>query len=148
MRKLKIMAVIVLMSGSMPAFNQVDNIYAEVRGDTVTLWQTNAWRNCGALYQMEIEQDGFNLAWYQNDTGQAAYCMCYFNLSVTFILTAAGSYHADVYYTESFDPDNPIYQGYVDFVAGNGSFMPRSGIIGQFQSECFEYNGAEGEVLR
>jgi hypothetical protein len=143
MKVLKITLLFMLIISSLQSISQVNNIFAIVTGDTITLWQTSAWRNCGAAYHMELEQNGYDIMWTQADTGDAAYCLCYFDLSVTLQLSEPGDYHADVYYTESIDPENPIYQGFVDFSIGRVLVPGRSEIIGQFQSECYEFNGQD-----
>jgi len=141
MRTLKMAILFILLGNVIQSTAQSDSIFAVVSGDTVTLWQTGVWRNCGAAYLMEIEQSDYDLIWYQLDTGDAAYCMCYFDLSVSFRLSEPGIYHADIYYTESVSPENPIYQGMVNFVIGNVKTPGRSGIIGQYQSDCYSNIG-------
>ena len=101
MRALKFVILTVLLVNAIELTAQDDSIFAVVTGDTVTLWQTNAYRICGSLYRMEVNQIDNQIRWYQVDTGTAAYCHCTFDLAVTYGPLAAGYYIVNVYYTES-----------------------------------------------
>jgi len=141
MRTLKIAICSILFFYATQATAQYDSLFAVVSGDTVTLWQTGAYRNCGAAYRMEIEQSDYEIIWYQIDTGSAAYCFCYFDLSVSFQISESGTYHADIYYTESIDPGSPIFDGSIYFSVGNSYGPIRSEIISQYQSNCYQNVG-------
>jgi hypothetical protein len=148
MKFLKICSLFILLVIGFHSNAQYDSIFATVSGDTVTLWQTATYRNCVSFFRMEIEENEFNITWYQvyiND--QWVSCSCFFDLSVIFLVLAPGTYHADVYsYVEGY-PENPIYEGSVDFQVGNGYNLIRSEIIGQYQSDCYQNVGlSEGEV--
>lgn len=112
-------------------------IYAEVEGEYVTLGEDQAFRNCGALYFMEIEQDQDLITWYQVDTGMAAFCYCNFDLAVTYGPLEPGDYFVEVYYTESYSEDT-IYSGSTTFTILGKEDNHRSGIISQYQSECYQ----------
>lgn len=109
------------------------NIFAIVENDTVTIWDTAAFRNCGALYDMQVVLEYNHITVYEVDTGAYAYCMCYFDLSVTITSLESGYYTVDVK-TVSLENDT-IYQGSTSFSIGNnpgGNF-----IVSQYQSECY-----------
>ena len=142
MKTLKIAIFFILFIYATQSTAQYDSIFAEVSGDTVTLWQTAAWRNCSAVYRMEIEQSDYNITWYQVDTAEdLATCYCEFDLSVSFLVSSPGNYHADVYYTQALEPENFIYEGSVNFTIGNSYGPIRSEIVGQYQSDCHDYFG-------
>jgi hypothetical protein len=118
------------------SFSQESDIYAVVDGNNVTLWETGAYRNCGALYLMEIDLVDHHIDWYQVDTGLAAYCYCLFDLSVTYGPLEPGDYSVNVYYTESYT-DDTIFDGTTGFSIGNKNREITSGIISQYQSDCY-----------
>lgn len=135
MKTLRISFLSILLLASLCSFSRNDTIFAVVTGDTVTIWQTEAWRNCGAVYEMIIEGSDHHLSWIQSDTGDAAFCLCYFDLSVSFQVPEPGHYEVDVYYTESIDPVLLFYAGSTSFDVGGAA---RSGeIISYYQSECY-----------
>lgn len=111
-------------------------IYAEVEGEYVTLGEDQAFRNCGAMYIMEIELDQELMRWYQVDTGYAVFCLCHFDLSVTYGPLEPGNYTVEVYYTE-IGSDDTTYSGTTTFAVSKKGDNCRSGIISQYQSECY-----------
>jgi hypothetical protein len=148
MKALKLSSLIILVLISLRSTAQYDSLFGVVSGDTVTFWQTIAWRNCSAVYRMEIEQDGYNLTWNQVDTADdLATCNCFFDLAVSFKVSTAGSYHADVYATPGLEPGNFIYQGFIEFTVGQCDGPARSEILGQYQSECYHDFGLSEENL-
>lgn len=122
---------------ALTAFSQTPVISAYVNGDTVTLSETGAYRNCGAIYTMEIDLVDHHIDWYQVDTGEAAFCYCTFDLSVTYAPLEPGSYTVDVYYNESYSPTDTIFEGITGFIIGAKNPGMRSGIISQYQSDCY-----------
>lgn len=148
MKTLKLSFLIILVIICLKSTAQYDTLFSVVSGDTVTLWQAVAWRNCSAVYRMEIEQDGYNLRWNQVDTADdLATCYCFFDLSVSFKVSTPGTYHADVYATPGLEPGNFIYQGFIEFTIGQCDGPARSEILGQYQSECYHNIGLNEESL-
>ena len=118
------------------SFSQDPDIFAVVDGNNVTLWETAAYRNCGALYFMDVDLDDHHLDWYQVDTGMAALCYCTFDLSVTYGPLEPGDYSVIVYFTESYTGDT-IFEGTTTFSIGNMKQEITSGVITQYQSDCY-----------
>ncbi|MCX6234190.1 MAG: hypothetical protein NT175_05610 [Bacteroidetes bacterium] len=135
MKKMIFLAVFVLTS--LLVMGQDRNIYAEVNGNEVTLWQTNAERNCGALYMMQCTLNDYHLQWLQQDTGLAAFCLCYFDMSVTVGPLSPGIYSADVYHTEISAPDTLFYDGSTSFTISKSALRDTINIIDQYQSDCY-----------
>jgi hypothetical protein len=122
---------------------------AHVSGDTVTIFEDTAWRNCGAMYNMKawIQED--TLYWYQIDTGWSFGCLCCFNLSLTVDSLKTGHYTAKVFYTEYPDwpppyPDT-VYSGSVQFDITEQNSYPAINTVNQFQSDCFTYTALDDE---
>ncbi len=126
---------------------QTDNIYVEVNGNNATIWQTNAERNCCALYRMDVEMENNEISWYQIDTGDACYCICHFDLSVTIGPLESGEYNVDVFSTEITYPDDTTFQGSTSFIIGEGNFKDDVNIISQYQSECYNYLSIKDPVI-
>jgi hypothetical protein len=117
-------------------FSQKSSVYAVVDGNNVTIWEIGAGRNCGAIYEMQVEMEGNSIDWYQVDTGMAAYCTCNFDLSVTFGPLQPGDYTVNVYYTESFSEDT-LMSGTTSFTITTRHTPRFSGIIGHYQGDCY-----------
>ena len=117
-------------------FSQTPVITAEVDGYNVILAETGAYRNCGAFYVMEINLAEYQLDWYQVDTGDVALCYCTFDLAVTYGPLEPGDYSVNVYYTDAWSGDT-IFEGTTAFSIGNSRQEITSGIISQYQSDCY-----------
>ena len=109
---------------------------AEVLNNSVILHNDTVCRNCGALYSMQITSPGNHLlSWLQRDTGQAAFCLCDFNLSVTVDSLEAGIYTTFVYYNAA-ETDDTVYVGSISFeITGPAPFFSPS-VQDQYQSPC------------
>jgi len=119
-----------------------DTIYfgklkAEVYGDTVVLKNDTAYRGCLVLYEMKfhfISPD--TLIWMQRDVGEAAGCLCYFNLSMTIDSLKPGNYIAKTYYTLPYMGDT-CYIGSVPFIITKQNSYLSPFLMNQEQSQCF-----------
>jgi len=129
------------LSFCLVVYSQNETIYAEVNDNTATIWQTGTERNCGSIYEMLITLDDFHLQWLQQDTGDLAYCMCNFDLSVTVGPLASGTYYVDVFHTEVDNPDT-IYDGSTTFEIEESNFRDSVNIITYYQSECYGAMGS------
>jgi hypothetical protein len=141
---MKVSATLFLLAFLMlfPFTSSAQSYHADVIGDTVILWETGAWRNCGSMYTAEVTQEGFILNWYQVDTGMTATCYCVFDLSVTYGPLEPGDYTARIYYTDAWAPTDTIYEGSVDFTINSQRSGPEGGgVIGNFQSDCYSGQG-------
>ena len=116
-----------------------DVIYSEVSGDSVIIHHNKVHRNCGALYRMEFEIEDNQITVFEVDTGNIAYCMCWFNLAVTVAQLEAGDYNADVWHIDFFNDTS--FCGSTEFTIENGGNNPQKS--SQFQSDCYEYNSTE-----
>lgn len=97
---------------------QNDTVYATVSGDSVTIWHMNSFRNCGSLFDIQVDFDDHLITVNEVDTGQLAYCMCYFDLSVTLTSLEPGIYTVEVYGTD----DGSIYFDRIYFEIGTSGF--------------------------
>lgn len=136
MKFFKISCLITFTLMTLAEIAHSQDIFSIVNNDTVTLWETGAYRNCGALYDMEINLTDHLIEWYQVDTGLSANCSCTFDLSVTLGPLEAGTYNVNVYYTESFSEDT-LFEGTTSFIIGTDRNIVTSGIISQYQSDCY-----------
>jgi hypothetical protein len=109
---------------------------ADVHGDTVVLRNDTAYRNCWALYKMEVSQSNDTIIWLQSDTGSVAGCLCYFNLSVTIDSLHTGHYFLKAYF-ESLEGDTTCFIGFIEFDITKQNTYSSHKIINQGQSDCF-----------
>ena len=114
----------------------LDNLEAEVHGDTVILRDILAYRNCGALYTMQLTNfTGNTFRWIQKDFGSTAYCNCYFNLNVTIDSLPPGDYFAYTYYTHP-GSNSLTYVGTISFSISTTNSYVSPSVFSQEQSEC------------
>jgi hypothetical protein len=139
--KMKRVIYLLINMLSLTGFSQT-SIYAVVEGNLVTLWQTGAERNCGALYRMELVTQDHIVNWFQVDTGALAYCYCHFDLSMTFGPCEPGDYTAHVFSLEKPNLDT-IYQGSTSFVVNARALTDSITILEEFQSECYDFMDIE-----
>lgn len=91
-----------------------DSVYAVVSGSQVTIYQDNAFRNCGFQPNLEniVFQDGV-MKWYQVDqSGEYYGCMCTFDYSVSIDSIMPGTYDVEVYFVYFSDT---TYDGSTSF---------------------------------
>jgi len=99
----------------LPLAAQEDSLYVTVSSDTATFWHTQTHRNCGSLFVMDVDVDGYQVTVTEVDTGAYAYCHCYFDLSVTFGPLDPGEYTVEVFSTDSL---YGTYWGTTSFTIG------------------------------
>ena len=113
-----------------------DILKAEVHGDTVILRDDTAFRNCGAVYTMQVVKTAsYTLKWVQKDYGSTAYCYCNFNLAVTIDSLKPGNYTVNTYHTIP-GSGSLNYIGVIHFTIGAPSSFPSPSIVSQSQSSC------------
>jgi hypothetical protein len=145
---MKVSATLFLLAFLMffPLTSSAQSFNAYVSGDTVTLWETQAWRNCGSMYTASVTLQDHTLNWYQLDTGMTATCYCVFDLSVTYCPLDPGDYTANFYYTDAWAPTDTIYEGSVDFTINSGkSVRGDGGVINNYQSDCYSGQGIKDQ---
>jgi hypothetical protein len=111
----------------------------QVNGDTVTLREDSAWRDCGAVYKMNVIAHGDTLYWYEINTGDAYACLCCYNLSVTIDSLKTGHYTAKVYYSELAPFYDTVYSGSIQFEITEQNLYQAFSKINEYQSDCFTY---------
>jgi hypothetical protein len=133
------MKITIILLVSLLIFNfakaQYQSIYADVQGNIATIWETEAERNCGALYQMNVDLENYQIIWIQQDTGAAAFCICNFDLSVTIGPLSSGTYNVLVYHTEITSSDT-LFDGSTIFIIEQQTLRDSISIISQYQSDC------------
>jgi hypothetical protein len=129
---------------------QCDNVFkgilrADVHGDTVVFKNDTAYRNCWALYKMEVSQSNDTIIWLQSDTGSVAGCLCYFNVSVTIESLQTGHYFLKAYF-ESLEGDTTCFIGLIEFDITKQNTYSSHKIIDQGQSDCFPVSINEAQI--
>lgn len=117
------------------AFSQGENIYVEILGDTVRIWNTGIYENCGCLFRVDGIVSGNIITVTEVDTSTMwTLCTCHFNLSLTLVGLPQGHYTANLFrkYTIYF-PDSTFYVGTISFDYGGSvqTFKTES-----YQSDC------------
>jgi hypothetical protein len=112
---------------------------AEVNGNSVTLKNDSVQRNCASYYAMEVIQlEGDTLAWYEQDLGEVAYCMCNFNLSVMLDSLNPGNYFVKTFFTDLPYPDgDTIYIGLISFTITEENSFASFAKTDEYQSLCY-----------
>jgi hypothetical protein len=117
----------------------------DVHGDTVVFKNDTAYRNCWALYKMEVSQLNDTLIWLQSDTGSVAGCLCHFNLSVTIDSLQTGHYFLKAYF-KSLEGDTTCFIGLLEFDILKQNSNPSHKIIDQGQSDCIPVSIDDSQI--
>ncbi len=105
-----------------------DSLFTSISGDTLTIHHEQTERNCGAEFTYDVDLTDNLITITEVDTGAMAFCMCFFDLSVSLTDLNPGTYQIDVW---SDDLGNdPIFHGSLDVNFGV------LGLISQEESEC------------
>lgn len=130
---------------------QADTIYAVVNADTAIIRHDSYHTNCASLFVMEFNELDYHINVYEIDTGDIAYCLCYFNLATKIGPLSAGNYTVDVYGKWRDYPNELEWFGSTFFtIEGNAPGSPL--MLGNFQSDCYqnvgikEFNSPDSEI--
>jgi len=113
-----------------------DSVFVIISGDTVQIWNTGAYENCGCLFRMDVMVSNDTIYVTEVDTASDwAYCMCSFDLCASVTGLQNGTYLVKVFrYMPLFYPDTVFYIGSTSFTYG-GSVLGFS--LQSFQSDCY-----------
>jgi hypothetical protein len=117
---------------------QYDMLFATVKHDTVTILDSNAWRNCAMFNVWDLYINNNQIELYERDTASAcAVCYCLFDFKVTLAGLSNGSYTADVYsfYMDTICGDT-TYIGTLNFTVSTKNLKDTAHIIDEFTNEC------------
>ncbi len=74
-----------------------ENVDFIVDGNSVIINHYNAYRNCGFEVEYQLDINTPNIIVREVNIGQYAYCLCYFDLSVTISDLSSGDYHVELW---------------------------------------------------
>lgn len=128
---------------SISAFSQqYEMLFATVKHDTVTILDSNAWRNCAAewnIWHYYINNNQIKL--YETDTMyDLATCSCRLDFKVTIAGLSNASYVAEIYQFYSAMPQDTNYIGSVNFTISNKNEKDTSFIISEYVNPCHQLN--------
>ena len=133
----KLFGLFFILTSFLAAYpQQEDSIFVIIEGDTVHIWNTMAYENCGCLFRMDFNVSNDTIFVTEMDTtSDWAYCICYFDLCASITGLQSGTYFIKVFrYMPLFYPDTTFYIGSTSFAFG-GSLLSFS--LRSFQSECY-----------
>lgn len=113
-----------------------DSIFVVISADTVYIWNTGAYENCGCLIRMDVSLSNDTIYVTEVDTSSDwALCYCNFDLCTSITGLQSGDYIVMVYRKMSlFYPDTLFYIGSTQFTYGGSTLM----FISQsYQSDCY-----------
>lgn len=118
-----------------------DSVFVVISGDTVHIWNTGAYENCGCLFRMDVLLSNDTIYVTEVDTtSDWAFCMCSFDLCASVTGFQNGTYMVNVSrYMPLFYPDTIFYIGSTSFTYG-GSVLASTST--SFQSECYNITEA------
>lgn len=141
MKKMFLICVLFL---STPAFSQTEMLFATVNQDTVTILDSNAYRNCLMYNEWDIYVSGNQINLFERDTfTDCALCNCLFDFSVTFSNLTPGNYNASVFYFSMapFCLQDTIFVGSVSFSISSKNHRDPIQIISEYTNPCHLPNG-------
>ena len=135
MKVLLVLMALILLSGKTSAGTE-DSVYVVISGDTVHIWNTAAYENCGCMFRMDIALSSDTIYVTEVDTSSNwAYCTCYFDLSTSVTGLQNGTYYVEVFrYMPLNYPDTVFYIGSTSFTYGGSMLAFGSNA---YQSECY-----------
>ena len=120
-----------------------DSVFAIISSDTIRIWNTGAYENCGCLFRMDVSISYDTIYVTEVDTASNwANCTCTFDLSETITGLQGGTYLVKVYRKMPlFYPDTVFYIGSTSFIYGGSTltFFSQS-----YQSECYNITEVTG----
>jgi hypothetical protein len=113
-----------------------DSVYVILAGDTVQIWNTGVYENCGCLFRMDVIISNDTIYVTEvNTSSDWAFCICAFDLCASVTGLQTGTYFVNVFrYMPLFDPDSVFYIGSASF-SYVGSMLGFS--LQSFQSDCY-----------
>ena len=113
-----------------------DSVIVIISSDTIHIWNTGAYENCGCLFKMDVSMSYDTIYVTEVDTASEwAFCICTFDLSETITGLQSGTYFVKVFRKMPlFYPDTLFYIGSTSFIYG-GSILTFS--LQSYQSECY-----------
>lgn len=121
---------------------QYDMLFATVKHDTVTILDSNAWRNCVAemnIWHYYINNNQIKL--YETDTIYAlTTCGCLLDFKVTIAGLTNANYVAEIYQFYSAMPQDTTYIGSVNFTISNKKTKDTSYIINEYVNPCHSFD--------
>lgn len=143
MKILMISIVTFLISTSIFPQQSRDSVFAIISSDTIRIWNTGAYENCGCLFKMDVSISYDTIYVTEVDTASEwAFCMCTFDLSATIIGLQSGTYFVKVFRRMPlFYPDTVFYIGSTSFIYGGSTltFISQS-----YQSDCYSITEVNG----
>ncbi len=98
-----------------------EEFYAVIDADTVTLWHTNATRNCCSVHRVDYEIDGNQINVFEIEIAEYCYCGdCYFDLSVSVFNLIPQTYNVNFYMIDYYNQET-FYCGSTSFSMPSGS---------------------------
>jgi hypothetical protein len=134
---IKIFVSLLILTSLVAAYpQQEDSVFVIISGDTVHVWNTGAYENCGCLFRMDVILSSDTIYVTEVDTASDwAFCTCYFDLCASVTGLQTGTYFVKLFrYMPLFYPDTVFYIGSTSFTYG-GSFIGFSSQT--FQSDCY-----------
>lgn len=110
------------------AVSAQDSLYTSISGDTLTIHHDGTERNCAALFTWDVNLLDNLITVTEVDTGDQAWCICYFDLEVSLTGLNPGTYQIDIWSNDI--GSDPIFHGSLDLVWGDLT------VTGQDESGC------------
>ena len=129
--------------------SQAEDLYVEVREDTVIIHNTKVQEHCAFSPKMKVQVNNNTVVLVEQDTFPAlATCVCYFDYQITLNGLAGGNYTLFLYrqYSADFMNTDSLYFitstifSFPSGAAGNLSTQTQS-------SNCYELNAIEEEKI-
>lgn len=123
-----VLSLFILLNGAVISANDRESITVDVNGSYASIFHNQTLRNCGSVFDMQVEIDDNLITLTEVDSGMPAFCECFFDLSVTVGPLGPGEYTVEVHSTDEY---YQTYWGSADFTI-QGNMM-----IESFASDCF-----------
>jgi hypothetical protein len=140
----KLIASIFILTSLIAAYPQPeDSIFVIISGDTVHVWNTGAYENCGCLFNMDVIISNDTIYVTEVDTASEwAFCMCYFDLCTSLTGLQNGVYFVEVFRFMPLSSPDTVFIGSTSFTYG-GSVL--AFFLQSYQSDCYSITESRGD---
>jgi hypothetical protein len=140
----KLFTSLLILASLVAAYPQPeDSVFVIISGDTVHIWNTGAYENCGCLFRLDVMLSNDTIYVTEVDTASDwAFCTCYFDLCTSLTGLQNGVYFVEVFRFMPLSSPDTVFIGSTSFTYG-GSVL--AFFLQSYQSDCYSITESRGD---
>ncbi len=113
-----------------------DSLFAEVNGNSVTIWHTYSFRNCASSVDLDFQMNDHQITVTEIELNPPmANCICLFDFSISIDELDSGDYTAEIIGIEY--SGEIVSYGTVEFTIEGNLNQDIPSVTSQYQSDCY-----------